>query len=127
MAKHPKIGKRKFTEAECLAVIAPLLKGRRTEELLAARAAELGVSSRTLHRWIAAYERRSPGTKLRFDFPVAAFFVTLKHSEGASVRAIHELLASEWPNLYPGKPCPCYTTLLAFVRSLPSASRSVRP
>ena len=127
MAGQPITAKRKWTDAERVAAITPL-KGRRTEELLAARAAELGVSSRTLHRWIADYEGRLPGgTKLRFDFPAAALFVMLKHSEGATVRAIHKLLASVWADLYPGKPCPCYTTLLSFVRSLSSAPRPVRP
>jgi hypothetical protein len=128
MARQPIIVKRKWTDAERLDAIAPLLDVPRTEELLAARAADVGVSSRTLFRWVADYEGRQPGgTKLRFDFPAAALFVTLKHFEGTSTRAIHELLVAEWPTLCPGKPCPSYSTLLAFVRSLPSASKEAQP
>jgi hypothetical protein len=109
-----------------ISAITPLLNVPRTEELLAARAAEVGVSSRTLHRWIAAYEGAPPSdTKLQFDFPAAALFVVATHFEGMSTRAIHQLLKSEWAALYPGKPCPCYTTLLVFIRSLSSAQ--VRP
>jgi hypothetical protein len=119
MAEQPIIGKRKWTDEERLAAIAPVMKGRCTEERLATRAAEVGVSSRTLHRWIAAYEGRQPSnTKLRFDFPVAALIVAAKYFEGMSVREIHRILKSEWRSLYPGKPCPSYTTLLIFVRSL---------
>jgi hypothetical protein len=104
--------------------IHPLLNIPRTEELLAARAAEVGTTSRSLYRWIAAYEGTPPGsTKLRFDFPAAALFVVAKQSEGISTREIHRFLTSEWTAFYPRKPCPSYGTLLAFVRSLPSASK----
>jgi hypothetical protein len=128
MVKRPITGKRKFTDAERVDAIRPFLKGRCTEERLVARAVEVGVSSRTLHRWIAEHEGRLPSdTKLRFDFPVAALFVAAKHFEGMSVREIHHILKSEWPTLYPGKPCPCLTTLRVFVRSLSSASHQVRP
>lgn len=128
MGKRPIIGKRKSTDEERTDAIRLLLNVPRTEELLAVRAAEIGVSLRTLHRWIAAHEGRLPGsTKLRFDFPAAALFVALRHFEGATTRAIHKLLASEWPTLCPGKPCPCYTTLLSYVRSLRSASQKVKP
>ncbi len=119
---------RTWTDAERLDAITPVLKGRCTEGRLIARAVEIGVSSRTLHRWIAEHEGRLPSdTKLRFDFPAVALFVTAKHFEGMSVREIHQVLKSEWPALYPDKPCPCYTTLLVFVRSLPSASKPVQP
>jgi hypothetical protein len=102
-----------------ISAITPLLNVPRTEEMLAARAAEVGVSSRTLHRWIAAYEGAAPSdTKLRSDFPAAALFVVARHYAGDSTREIHALLSSEWAALDTGKPCPSYTTLLTFVRSL---------
>jgi hypothetical protein len=127
MTQQPKIGKRKLTDAERVDAITPLLKGRCTEERLAARAVEVGVSSRTLHRWIAEHEGRLPSdTKLRFYFPAAALFVAAKRGEGMSVREIHHVLKAEWPTLYPGKPCPCLTTLRVFVSSLSSASHQVR-
>jgi hypothetical protein len=126
MAKLSIVGKRSWTDAERLDAIAPLLKGRCTEERITARAIEVGVSSRSLHRWIAAHEGRTPGTWFKVAFPVAAVFVTLRHSEGATVRAIHELLASEWANLYPGKKCPSYRTLVGFVASLPPRSKPVQ-
>jgi hypothetical protein len=115
---------RKHTAEERLAAICPLLNVARTEELIATRAAEVGTTSRTLHRWIAAVEGRAPGsTRLKLDFPGAASFVVANYFEGTSAHAIHQLLKSEWPVLHPGKPCPCYSTILSFVRSLKSASK----
>jgi len=117
-----------WTDEDRQKAIQPLLNVARTEELIASRAAEVGTTSRTLHRWIAAAEGRTPGsTKLKVYFPGAALFVVAEHSKGTSIRAIHRLLLSEWPRLHPGRSCPCYSTLLAFVRSLPSASKERKP
>jgi hypothetical protein len=128
MKKRPITEKRKWTNKERLDAITSLVNVPRTEELLAARAAVIGVSSRTLHRWIAAHDGMPPGsTKLRFDFPAAALFVAAEHYSGVSTLALHRLLQSEWASLYPGKPCPCYTTLLSFVKSLRPVSQRVKP
>jgi hypothetical protein len=131
MAKRPIIGNRARSDADKLEAIAPLVNVRRTEEMIAARAAEVGVSSRTLHRWIADFEGRSPGdTKLRFDFPAAALFVAAEHFKGSNARTIHQFLKSQWADLYPGKPCVSYSTLLCYIRSLPPVTpekKEVRP
>src|SRR3989442_845285 len=92
--------KRKWTDEERLNAIRPLLNMARTEELLAAHAAEVGTSSRSLHRWIADYEGTPPGsTKLRFDFPAAALFIAARHFAGDSIRTIHQALQSQWETL----------------------------
>jgi len=76
-----------------------------------------------LHRWIAAYEGALPGsTKIRFDFPTAALFIAAGHFAGDSIRTIHQALQSRWETLYPGKRCPCLTTIRCYVRSLPPLS-----
>ena len=114
----------KRTVQEIAEAIASLVKfARRSEEMVHTRSAEVGVAARTLRRWLAAHDNlpRSNTTRFGLEFPVAALFVTLKHSEGVSVRAIRKTLALEWPNIYPGTSCPCYTTLLCFVRSRTSS------
>lgn len=62
----PKARKSKWTAAERLAAIHPLLNVPRTKEALATRAAETGVSLRLLRRWLFECE----ASALRGDDPV---------------------------------------------------------
>jgi len=105
--------------------IAPLLKMRRCSEAdVEARAAEVGVSGRTLRRWVAAAEGRGPGeTGLTKRFPAVALFVVAKRQTGASARAIHEFLVAEWASFNINGKCPSYSTILSFLRSLDEAKR----
>ncbi|MGC1486111.1 MAG: hypothetical protein WA789_20160 [Candidatus Acidiferrum sp.] len=103
--------------------IAPLLKMRLcSESAVEARAAQVGVSGRTLRRWIAAAEGRGPGeTGLAKQFPAVALIVAAKYQAGASACAIHEFLAAEWASLNLDGKCPSYSTILSFLRWLDEA------
>lgn len=119
MVKGPIVGKHPLTDQERLDAITPLLKfSRVTEEQVSNRSAEVGVSARSLRRWIAAHKGRHPGeTKLRFDFPEVAIFVLAQQAGGKTARRIHQELRAMWPDLNSNKPCPSYTTILCFLRA----------
>jgi hypothetical protein len=100
-------------------------------ELIAHRAHQVGVSGRTLYRWLARLEKfgerglenRSRCDKGLFrkfqDRALAVAFVFARHVEGLTARAIHRALAVEWPKIYrDGSVAPCYDTLRLFVHSL---------
>jgi hypothetical protein len=108
-----------------LQAIEPLLKlGRASEAEVDARAAEVGVSGRSLRRWIAAHEgRECGGGTLRVQFPDAADLVYFENLKGTSAREIHRMLAAAWQDMYPGKPCPGYAAVLGHINSLDEARR----
>lgn len=100
-------------------------------ELVAYRAHQVGVTGRTLYRWLRQLEkfgerglenrsRRDKGFSRKFqDRALAVAFVFARHVEGLTVSAIHRALAAEWLKIYrDGSAAPCYDTVLNFVRSL---------
>jgi len=99
-------------------------------ELVAHRAQQLGVSGRSLYRWLARLEkfgerglenrlRRDKGFSRKFqDRALAVAFVFARHIEGLTARAIHRALAAEWSRIYSdGSVAPCYDTVLSLIRS----------
>src|SRR5262249_21905203 len=93
-------GKRasKHDAAFQLQAIEPLLKlGRASEEHVAARAAEVGVSARSLRRWIAAHQgREGGGGTFRAQYPDAGFFIEFELCKEKNAREIHRALCSAW-------------------------------
>ncbi len=100
-------------------------------ELVAHRALQVGVTARTLYRWLARLEkfgvrglenrsRSDKGFSRKFqDRALAVAFVFARHVEGITTRAIHRALAAEWGRIYSdGSVAPCYDTVRLFVHSL---------
>lgn len=105
----------------------------RFDELVRHRASQVGVSGRTLYRWLKRFEesgerglkkapRRDKNLFQMFrNFPGVAALVLLKHAEGCSTSAIYKELVRELPNLHPGKRVPSCAGLGLFIKSLASA------
>jgi transposase-like protein len=103
------------------------------------RARQVGVSSRTVFRWLRRlrdfgeggleFARRDKGVSSRFeDRNLAVAFVCAKLVEGMSAKAIHAELKSKWRELYgDGDKSPCYDTVRKFVRAIALAPQRVQP
>jgi len=115
-----------------LRYLAALASGGRVagvNEAAERRARQVGVSSRTVFRWLRLVRdfgeaglqsgaRRDKGISRRFtDRNLAVAFVCARLAEGMSAEAIHTELRGKWRELSADRP-PCYDTVRNFVRSI---------